>query len=80
MAYQLDTAIVTLGQIIEGALNEMENVGTEKEPDWQPKYDINELLNEDFRLPSKKEPEPIDALKGLVGKGVKVFHAHESEE
>lgn len=74
-AYQLDTAVVTLGQIIEGALQEMHNAGTEKEPQWEPRYTLGQLLDPAFRIPTAKaaQADAATALRGLAGKGVKVY-------
>jgi hypothetical protein len=83
-AYQLDTAVATLGQVIEGALQEMHNVGSEKEPRWEPRYSLSQLLEPAFRLPkegqqqralSTAQADAAAALKAMTGKGVKVFKA-----
>lgn len=76
-AYQLDTAVATLGQVIEGALQEMHNVGTEKEPKWEPRYALSQLLDPAFRLPKeeKQQGNAAASLKAMAGKGVKVFKA-----
>lgn len=74
LGYQLDTAISLFGQIVEGALNEMENVGDEKEPHYEQKYTLTQLLDPDFRLPvGEKEKSPIEGLKRLKGKGIKFY-------
>lgn len=69
--------MVLFGKIIEGALNEMENVGNEDKPKYESKYTLKELLDPDFRLPVEKEPSALNALKGMEGRGVKVFRPEE---
>ena len=81
-AYQLDTAVATLGQVMEGALQEMHNAGTDKEPRWEPRYTLSQLLDPAYRLPAQGQKpgapstaRPAAALKAMAGKGVKVFKA-----
>lgn len=84
-AYQLDTAVMTVGRVIENALAERENVGTEEKPDWQPKYTLGQILDDGFRLEVEVEPTERDkqmagwnALKAWAGKTsrVKVIKTH----
>lgn len=75
-AYQFDNAVNYLGITVENALLERQNVGTEKEPKYEPKYTLEQLLDDKFRLPRPVKEKPtsgIDQLKALVGKGVKLF-------
>lgn len=70
MAYQFDNAVTLFGLTIENALQERQNVGTQKEPKWEPKYTLKELLDNDFRLPrpvQKEQPGGLAGLKALVG-------------
>lgn len=50
-AYQFDCAVTTVGLGIESALQEYEKVGD----DYKPKYDIEQILQENFRLPTKQK-------------------------
>jgi hypothetical protein len=64
---------------IENALAERVNRGTKKEPDHQPRYTIEQLLDPEFRLPApptkeEKERNSIAFLKSL--KGVKTFQVN----
>jgi len=52
-AYQFDNAVVSLGIIIENALQEQKNVGTKDKPVYENKYTITQLLDEDFRIGSE---------------------------
>ncbi len=51
-AYQFDSAVVLFGGIVENAVQEMHNAGSEREPKWKPKYTMLQLLDAKFRLPS----------------------------
>ena len=80
-ALQFDNAVTLVGAVIEDAAQEQQEVGTQKEARWQAKYHMEQLLDDDFRLPrppTLKERER-SALQGLLGwaamsgSGVKVF-------
>ncbi|TXH53013.1 MAG: hypothetical protein E6Q97_14400 [Desulfurellales bacterium] len=71
-ALQLDNAVALVGITLENASQELRNAGSEKQPKWEPKYTMNQLLDDDFRLPAPPKPKSgIEALKALVG--VKVW-------
>ena len=64
------------GTIIENALQERQNVGTQKEPQYEQKYTLNQLLADDFRLPAPERASKPQGLAGLMGMpGVKVYKA-----
>lgn len=66
-AYLFDSAVVTFGTIIENAAQELEKRGTEKEPRWEAKYTMRQLLDPDFRLPSKSAEQAIDEdVDGMI--------------
>lgn len=65
-AYQFDNAVTLLGITIENALQERRNAGTAKQPDWQPKYTLRQLLDDDHRLPAPVNNEG-NGLAGLMG-------------
>lgn len=70
MAYQFDNAVTRFGDAIENALGERQNVGDEKKPQWEPKYSLSQLLDNDFRLPRpvpEEQPSGLDGLKMLAG-------------
>ena len=75
VALQFDNAVALVGITLENAVQELHNVGTEKQPKWEPKYTVGQLLDDDFRLPAPpkaaKPKRGIEALKALVG--VKVW-------
>lgn len=76
-ALQFDNAVVFFGNAIEGAANETEWIGPEKDRHLEPKYTMSQLLDPDFRLPSpepKKQEDGLAALKALTRKvrGVKL--------
>lgn len=70
-ALQLDNAVALVGITLENAVQDLHNVGTEKQPKWEPKYTVGQLLDDDFRLPAPpkaaKPKHGIEALKALVG-------------
>jgi hypothetical protein len=73
-AYQLDRAVVTVGIALDNASQELHNVGDEKKPKWAPRYRMEQLLDEQFRLPApERPPEGVAALKAMarLGKGVR---------
>lgn len=72
-AYQLDQAVLLVGTALENAAQETHNVGGEKDPRYEPKYRMDELLDPDFRLPApptkeERERAGLKALKALAGK------------
>ena len=69
LAYQLDSAVVAVGSSLEAASQEMEKVGSEEKPEFRPKYTMQQLLDDDFRLPLRTAVErPIEAdIKGVQG-------------
>lgn len=78
-AYQFDTAVTTVGRVIENALADRKNDGTEEKPDWQSKYTLAQILEDDFRLEVEKELTEHDkqmagwnALKAWAGKSSRV--------
>lgn len=76
MAYQFDNAVATFGIAVENALMERENRGTDKQPKWDAKYTLSQLLDDSFRLPAPAKVEKPQGLKGLMGMpGVKVLKA-----
>lgn len=76
LAYQLDNAVTLFGTVIENALQERRNAGSDKQPDWQQKYTLPQLLADDFRLPAPVAERPQSGIKGLMGMpGVKVLKA-----
>lgn len=74
-ALQFDNTVALVGITIENASQELRNAGTEKQPKWEPKYSLAQLLDDVFRLPAPPKPEKpkggIEGLKGLAG--VKVW-------
>ena len=83
-ALQFDNAVSMVGNAIEGALHEMQEVGGGKAKKMQPKYRIDELLEPDFRLPRPKtakdrERDSIRMLRAMAKQGkrsnVKIFKA-----
>lgn len=76
LAYQFDNAVTLFGGAIENALHERTNVGSDKQPKYEPKYTLHQLLDQTFRLPSPQKPQQAQGggLAALMGvKGVKVF-------
>lgn len=77
--YCFDNAVNFFGVTIENALQERENRGTQKEPDWQPKYTLTQLLADDFRLPAPMRAEKADGLKSLMNlPGVKTVRVQKA--
>ena len=71
-ALQFDNAIVFVGTIIENAAQEMEKVGSGDSVKWKRTYEMEQLLDDDFRLPrpptrQEKEREAGRAFMGLPG-------------
>lgn len=42
--------MIYLGTTIEGAVQEMVKVGPDDKPEWKPKYTMQQLLDQDFRI------------------------------
>ena len=68
-AYQFDNAVILVGTAIENAAQELEKVGSDEKSELQPKYTMQQLLDDDFRLPLKTAvSRPIEAdIKGVQG-------------
>lgn len=86
-AYLLDKCVVAFGLIVENALHERVNHGTQKEPRWEPKYTLTQLLDPAFRLPRpvpelpKKQADGFAALMLLgrrQGSGVRLWEGKAS--
>ena len=61
---------------MENASQEQHNVGSEKQPKYEPRYRMAELLAEDFRLPAPVVEKRLQGIQGLMGMpGVKVYKA-----
>lgn len=84
-AWCLDGAVLWFGITIENALSERVNKGTPKEPRYEARYTLMELLDPAFHLP-RPQPEPRKvrsmasdglasflAMAGQPGGGVKMF-------
>lgn len=50
-AWCVDGAVMWYGITIENALQERVNEGTQKQPRYEPRYTLSQLLDSDFRLP-----------------------------
>ena len=55
-ALQLDAAVTLVGRTIENALQEQHNVGSDKEPNHQPRWVLPQILEDDFRFPPSPKP------------------------
>jgi hypothetical protein len=55
VAYLFDAAVVTFGNIIEGAMHERIEVGFGDRKEWKQKYTLHQLLDSKFKLPEDKE-------------------------
>lgn len=76
MSWQFDNCCTLFGAVIENALQEQQNTGTEREPKWRAKYTLAQLLDDAFRLPAPVVERPQNGIQGLLamaGKGVKVI-------
>jgi hypothetical protein len=63
-----------VGVVLENASQEQHNVGTEKQPKWEAKYTMAQLLDPDFRLPAPVKPKKMSGIESLMNtKGVKVW-------
>lgn len=70
------------GVVIENALQETVNTGSDKAPKYEQEYSLTQLLADDFRLPPPPKPAKqqqglagLMALAGQRGSGVKVLKA-----
>lgn len=82
-AYQFDSAVALFGIIVENASQEMVKTGTKADPQWTPKYHLDQILSHDFRLPrpptpAERERSAIAALKALAG--VRSWHVPAAKE
>lgn len=76
LAYMFDNAVTLFGTVVENALQEQTNVGSDKAPKHEPRYSLPQLLADDFRLPAPAKAKPAQGLQGLMGlPGVKVHKA-----
>ena len=66
-AYQLDSAVVFFGTAIESLSQEMENVGNEEKPRYEPKYKLSDLLDNDFRVVPTAQKVDFKALEKVAG-------------
>ena len=77
LALQFDQAVALVGITIENAAQEQTNTGTDKQPKYENKYSMAQLLDPDFRLPSPEQSKKMDGLQALkaLGKrgGVKTY-------
>jgi len=65
-AYQFDNAVVFLGSAIEGAAQETVWIGSEKDKHLEPKYNMSQLLDTEFRLPIPgSKPDQGNGLAAL---------------
>lgn len=75
-ALQFDNAVALVGITLENASQEQQNVGSEKQPKWQAKYSMAQLLDDTFRLPAPEKPAKPEGIKGLMGlPGVKLWRS-----
>lgn|GEM_PF-5304385 len=66
-AYQLDSAVVLLGTIIENAAQEQVNVGGETSPKWERKYTLRQLLTPGFIIGQQDEGDALPtSADGLI--------------
>jgi hypothetical protein len=76
LAFQFDNAVNYLGITVENALYEKRNVGTEKKPDMQPMYTLEQLLDDNFRMPRPVKEQPKSGIAALMAMtGVRVHKA-----
>lgn len=68
--YLADNAVTFFGITIENALQERVNNGSEKEPHWEKKYALAQVLEDDFRLP---RPVSEAQKRKQVGASVKAM-------
>jgi hypothetical protein len=65
-----DQAVVAFGVIVENACQEMVKVGTPTAPEWQPRYQLSDVLTPGFRLsdeqPRQLDPARLKRMHGVV--------------
>jgi hypothetical protein len=68
-AYQLDSAVSYLAAVIDSALHERDEINMGSGKKSIPRYSLSQLLDDDFRLPSRAEREAatMDNLMGVDG-------------
>lgn len=71
-AYLYDSAVVTLGTVIENALLERVESGEGKDYKSEPKYTLHQLLDPSFKLPRppRQKPPPVRRSSLPSGAGV----------
>lgn len=68
LAYQFDNAVILIGSAIENASQETTKIGNDEHSELRLKYTMTQLLDPDFRLPTKQHERPIEAdIKGVSG-------------
>jgi len=85
-AWCVDGCVLWFGMTVENALLERVNKGSQKEPKWEARYSLAQLLDPDFRLPRPlPQSKPytkagmndglaaILAMAGQPGSGVKMW-------
>lgn len=81
-AWCLDGAVLWFGTTLENALAERVNQGDAKDPRWENKYTLAQLLDPSFRLPRPQPVKPQSASGGFgallamakqKGSGVKLW-------
>lgn len=58
-AYLFDAAITACGIAVDNALTERVNNGSVKEPKWETKYTLHQILDPVFRLPEPPPPPKV---------------------
>lgn len=67
VAYQFDKAVAYCVDIVEWATSERVNRGSDKEPDWQAKYKLSDILKQEFRLePPEDDEKPKLSLREIA--------------
>ena len=64
-AYQFDSAVIWLGMTIEGLVNEMENIGDDDKPHYEPKYKLSDLLDPDYRVEHTEDIVVFPKIEGV---------------
>lgn len=64
LAYQLDAAVSLLGNAVESALLEKVEITEGK---TRPKYTLEQLLSDRFRLPREEIGDGLGELQGVAG-------------
>lgn len=72
-AYMFDSAVVTLGTVLENALMETVETGSGTNKQRKPRYTLSEVLGDDFHLPrAGMEPVAPGNIKGTSDGGMMV--------